>query len=196
MSKKTARSLIFAAFAVFILSCTVAFAVEKKEPVEPSLAEVVNSEAVEVFDPVKQYEQAKAVDGQELALEWYCRAARQGHGESQYEIGAFYMKSPDVVKGKEGGRRNIAAAMMWLDIAIINKVNEAVPLRKDLGKRAQPADFVLYSAFTRRERNAPCTWTEVYEGTEKSDEPVTLHDGTQVDDGMIEIDESESLDIE
>lgn len=201
MSKVSSRSLFLAAFAVFIFSCTVAFAVEKKEaerqePAEPGLADVVSSESAEIFDPVKQYEQAKAADGQELALEWYCRAARQGHGKSQYEIGAFYMKSPDVVKGEEGGRRNIAAAMMWLDMAIINKVSEAAALRKDMGKRAQLADFALYSSFTRRESRAPCTWTEVYEGTEEGDESGTLHDGTPVDDGMIEIDENESLDIE
>ncbi|MBI4032035.1 MAG: sel1 repeat family protein [Proteobacteria bacterium] len=193
MSKTSVRSLFLAAFAVFILSCTVAFAVEKKEP---ELSGAAVSQAAEIFDPEKQYEQGKAADVQELALEWYCQAARQGHGKSQYEIGLFYMKSPDIVKGKEGGRRNIAAAMMWLDVAIINKIREAVELRKELGKRAQPADFALYSSFTRRETNAPCTWAEIYEGKEEGDETVMLHDGTPVDDGMIEIDENESLDIE
>lgn len=112
------------------------------------------------------------------SLTFYCEAARQGHGPSQFRAGQILagdykskrLTIDDVedrrariaeaeaagVKDKSAPRRDLAAAMMWLDMAIINGVSEAKDLRSRLGLIAWPEDFALYARYTRMEAAAPC----------------------------------------
>lgn len=104
------------------------------------------------------------------ALVLFCEGARYGYGPSQLEVGKIYDKRPGKLQD-DAQRRDMAAAMMWLDMAIINNMKEAIPLRKNLGMRAQAQDFRLYSAFTRMETNAPCLWEEIYMPVEEGMKP-------------------------
>lgn len=102
------------------------------------------------------------------ALAFYCTAARQGYGAAQYEVGRIYAAQPGTPQ-EDADRRDIAAAMMWLDMAHINKIREAKAVRRHLGKNARPQDFTLYAQFTRMEIDAPCTWDEIYPPPEKAE---------------------------
>lgn len=122
------------------------------------------------IDPEATLAEGKAIEATDVkqALELYCTAARQGLGRAQYEIGRIYATQPGKQTGDEDGERDIASAMMWLDMAVINKVKDAKILRRTLGKVAHKEEFDLYARFTRMEIEAPCTWVEVYEPPEES----------------------------
>lgn len=114
-------------------------------------------------DPETTYREAVALQATDLkqSLVLLCEGARYGHGPSQLEVGKIYDKRPGKLKD-EAQHRDMAAAMMWLDMAVINNMKEAIPLRRQLGIRAQPEDFTLYASFTRMETEAPCLWDEIY----------------------------------
>ena len=154
-TEKQYMSKIYLYIAVFICLFVPVFAGASADTdPEATLAE---GKAIEVTD-VKQ------------ALELYCTAARQGLGKSQYEVGRIYAAQPgQQTKHADdiGGQRDLAAAMMWLDMAIINKVKDAKILRRTLGMVAHTEEFLLYGQFTRMEIDAPCTWAEVYEPPEE-----------------------------
>ena len=114
-----------------------------------------------ILMPNARAQEAVSADVIKDALAFYCPAARQGEGVAQYEVGRIYAAQPGTPE-KDTIRRDIAAAMMWLDMAHINKVQEARALRRHLGKTARPQDFALYAQFTRMEIDAPCTWEEIY----------------------------------
>ena len=122
------------------------------------------------IDPGATYKEGLETEKTDLegALTLYCTAARQGYGRAQYEVGRIYASRPGKQADEDkGGRRDIAAAMMWLDMAIINKVTEAKLLRRTLGGTAREDDFSLYGQFTRQEIGAPCQWDEVYKPPEE-----------------------------
>lgn len=123
------------------------------------------------INPTQTHEDGQEAEKTDLgkALELYCTAARQGFGPAQYEAGRIYASRPGRQEDESGGRRDIAAAMMWLDMAVINKVAAAKKLRRDLGILAKPEDFALYGNFSRMEAEAPCLWDEVYPPPEKRD---------------------------
>jgi hypothetical protein len=117
----------------------------------------------EFADPEISYKKGVELQATDLtrSLNYLCEAARQGYGPAQFEVGRIYGNRPGESANADD-QRDIAAAMMWLDMAVINDVREAAPLRKALGIRAQPEDFILYGAFTRMEADAPCLWEEIY----------------------------------
>ena len=124
------------------------------------------------IDPEATFAEGQVAAAKDIrqALEFYCTAARQGLGGAQYEIGRIYAAQPGQQTkhaDDSGGRRDLAAAMMWLDMAIINKVKDAKLLRRTMGRVAHAEEFILYGEFTRMEIEAPCTWAEVYEPPEE-----------------------------
>lgn len=123
-------------------------------------------------DPEAVFAEGAALEKTDLkgALEYYCEAARQGHGPAQAAVGRIYAARPGTQTGDNEGRRDVAAAMMWLDIAILNRMKDMRAGRRKLGVTAQPEDFALYGRFTRMEIDAPCTWAEVYEPPEENRE--------------------------
>lgn len=119
------------------------------------------------------FERAEKETDSAQALGYYCQAARQGHGLAQLRLGESLSgtldrkalkkkeagekeKKDPYVKERAGGQHNIAAAMMWLDMAILNRVEEAKGLRAELGLLAAPEDFQLYASYTRMGVAAPC----------------------------------------
>lgn len=143
---------------------------DQEDSVESVPQDVMISEKDSFEDPEIQYEKGQKLQSSNpvAALAWYCYAARQGHGSAQSQAGQMLANGgaglASLIAGEKEDlyrSRMRAAAMMWLDMAIINQDKNARPARKELGKKAISEDFELYSRYTRMQIDAPCTMTEI-----------------------------------
>lgn len=94
--------------------------------------------------------QAQAATDPDEAFSLYCQAARLGSGPAQYHVGKA------LAGGDRGEGINMAAGLLWLDMAIVNGVAEAKEARRHAGRRAEPDDFTRYRAYNRRRMEMPC----------------------------------------
>jgi TPR repeat protein len=110
------------------------------------------AEAVADEDPASLFAQAGQTAPQDplTAMALYCRAARLGHAESQLQLGRYYMDGKAV-------KEDIAAAMLWFDMAARNGNAAARDLRRTLGRSATAEEFGRYRLYNNdRETRLPC----------------------------------------
>lgn len=83
------------------------------------------------------------------AMGLYCRAARLGHAPSQVKLGAYYLQGQYV-------EEDLAAAMLWFDIANHNGAPEAREMRRTVGRMARTEDFTRYRYYNNNRDIIPC----------------------------------------
>ncbi|MEE9257654.1 MAG: hypothetical protein V3V56_10870 [bacterium] len=88
------------------------------------------------------------------ALEWYCKAARQGHLEAQIEIskihgGEYALRTPTV-------RPDRALALMWLEVALSSGKIFADDYRKSLMARVSPEEAARARRMRKNWKSARC----------------------------------------
>lgn len=96
-------------------------------------------------DPASLWAQAQ--DANDPAL--YCAAARAGSGPAQFYMGRL-------LTDEKAGARDLAAGMLWLDMAIRSGEAEAREFRRAAGRMATPKDFERYRLYNNSQRPVPC----------------------------------------
>lgn len=87
-----------------LLVCTPAFAAGEAM-FERKLAEAERGDLEAQYDVGYRYEKGRGVEeDQEVALEWYRKAAEQGLDKAQYKLGIFYMEGLGVDQNPSKGK--------------------------------------------------------------------------------------------
>jgi hypothetical protein len=136
-----------------------------------------------VGDPVAEYELGNtyccqgggpmdkvSVYDNEKATHWYCQAARRGHGPAQLRLARIY--SGHAIQGLNVVLRasalvdtpeiDFGVALTWANIAVKNGVEDAIPLREEIIKKATSKERSKARTLMNEPRTAPCQWAEVF----------------------------------
>jgi len=89
------------------------------------------------------------------AINWFCRAALQGHGAAQYELGRFYGKRADAWN-KQSLRQDLIYAHMWYSLAALQNVPLAAEERNALALDMLPREIQEAGMHVRDWRNVAC----------------------------------------
>jgi TPR repeat protein len=101
------KQLTYLFTAAMLLSATLSHATGEAV-FERKLAGARTGDAEAQYDVAYRYEKGRGVDeDEELALEWYKKAAGQGLAKAQYKVGTYYMKGIAVDEDPE-------QAKIWL----------------------------------------------------------------------------------
>ena len=104
-------------------------------------------------DPATLLARAQGEADPAVALSLYCEAAQAGSGPAQTHVGQAMMD-------EKAGVLDLAAAMLWLDRAILSGEVEARELRRMAGRLASPEDFERYRIYNNSQRPLPCGSTK------------------------------------
>ena len=103
----------------------------------------------------------------QTATEWLCRAAHQSYGPAQLELARIYSGRPfrynevkKVATRVLGAPTNLAAALMWANLARQNNVEDAAKVQAALMSESTSADQAEARRLAADWRSAPCTWRE------------------------------------
>lgn len=107
-------------------------------------------------DPAALLARAQAEGDPAMAFPLYCEAARAGSGPAQAYVGR-------TLADAKGERPDIAAGMLWLDMAIRSGDVDAKALRRAAGRIATPKDFERYRVYNNSQRPLPCEPVEEIE---------------------------------
>lgn len=109
-----------------------------------------------------------AIYSNEKATEWPCRAALRNYGPAQMELARIYAGRPfryNVMKQAAdrvlGAPKDPAVALMWAEIAEINKVDGAARLRVCLMEEATLAVQIEAAERKVRWQTSPCAWQDI-----------------------------------
>lgn len=111
----------------------------------------------------------------ETASEFLCRAALQNFGPAQLELARLYSGRvthslmPILVRAVAPPPTDMAAALMWADLASTNKVDGAEDLRRSLAGEASPEARAEAARRSTEWQSAPCTWRDTIGGQTASD---------------------------
>ncbi|WP_293454623.1 hypothetical protein [Phenylobacterium sp.] len=105
----------------------------------------------------------------QMATEWLCRAARQGHPAAQYELGRIYAgenpRSPS--RGRKlmrtvAANQDLSQAQAWFALAGANGHAEAAARADDLAARMSVTERAAAEALRADWRRIPCAYDEVF----------------------------------
>lgn len=120
-------------------------------------------------DAAAQYALGLAANGKDdaSAMQWFCKAARQGEARAQFELAMIY--GNELLETGIGARimriagnpgetssSNTRLAAMWLDLAMANGHKEAAKRRIALGKRMSAAEHVAVEKLRAKWQEVPC----------------------------------------
>jgi hypothetical protein len=109
------------------------------------------------------------IDDNEKATEWLCKAARQDYGPAQLALARIYSGRmyrgglKKLILGSIAPRpKDLASALMWVNLAKDHKINGAADLLADIEKTATPPERAEARRLGSDWRSARCTWREVF----------------------------------
>jgi hypothetical protein len=105
----------------------------------------------------------------EKATEWLCKAARQDYGPAQLALARIYSGrmrrgglKKMILSSIAPGPKELAFALMWVNLAKDHKINGAADLQAEIEKTATPAERAEARRLGFDWRSARCTWREVF----------------------------------
>jgi TPR repeat protein len=106
----------------------------------------------------------------ELATEWYCKAALQDYEPAQLRLARIYSGHPlsglrltqrfSALLGKT--RRDMATALMWAELAARHGDDDARVSRDWLNAGLTPAQRSQAKVLLEHWQDAPCRWSQVF----------------------------------
>jgi TPR repeat protein len=90
------------------------------------------------------------------ALDWFCKAALQGHGGAQYQLGRYYGKRADTHWPPEL-RQDLVLAYMWYNLAALQNVPLAAAERDALATDLSTMELEEAQRHAREWRKIGCS---------------------------------------
>ncbi len=168
------------AFAVVLASCSLPFTGNKREEANTARLRVQLTPLAQKGDAKAQFELAETyccnsgepgglIDNQ-IATQWFCRAAKGGYGPAMYSLGRLY--AGDLLGGPSLGKAvrffakkaDKATALMWLEVAISHASEPAVGDGLALRRQMTVAQTAAAARMLGDWRRQPCTWNKVFAG--------------------------------